>query len=102
MSGDAWRAACAENNHAKELRRSAGELERLTEMIASLQAIVEKQRSDDDALRAALKECADELEAQIEALYPQADRDTYPTYQRRYDRDIEPVRMARKLLDGER
>ena len=47
-------------------------------------------------LRAALKECADDLEALVSAEYH--DRAKYPTIMRRYMRDIEPVRKARVLL----
>ena len=55
------------------------------------------------ALRAALatvievlKECADDLESEVEAHYPRPN--PYPMEKRRYDRDMEPVRHARSAL----
>lgn len=48
------------------------------------------------ALRAALKECADELEAEIEAHYKGLL--VYPVMQRKRARDLEIIDRARKLL----
>ena len=48
-------------------------------------------------LYAALMECADDLEAEIEARYPPAIRE-YPGEKRRYDRDIAVVHRARAAL----
>lgn len=48
-------------------------------------------------LRAALRECADDLASEIAARYP-AEVLRYPSEQRRHDRDMEPVRRARELL----
>lgn len=45
-------------------------------------------------LRALVTELADDLEAEINARYPEAWRE-YPSEQRRYERDMEPVRRAR-------
>jgi len=45
-------------------------------------------------LRALALELADSLSAEIEARYPAAERAKYPTSQRRYDREREPVRRA--------
>jgi len=48
------------------------------------------------ALTRALKELADELETWVAMYY--ADTRKYPCENRRYNRDIEPVRRARALL----
>jgi hypothetical protein len=48
------------------------------------------------ALRKALKECSDDLEAYIEHHYDKVK--DQPAMTRRYDRDMEPVKQARKLL----
>lgn len=48
-------------------------------------------------LRLALKDCADDLEAEIEARY--ANTKDHPAMKRRYDRDMETVRRARLLLE---
>lgn len=44
----------------------------------------------------ALRECADDLEASVEAYY--ANTKQYASEQRRYERDIEPVIKARAAL----
>jgi hypothetical protein len=48
-------------------------------------------------LEAALRDCADDLEAEVEAKYPVGSR-VYPTMERRYNQDMEPVTTARRLL----
>lgn len=48
-------------------------------------------------LVAALRECADELESEIKALYGGVLTPHHFGYQR-YDRDMEPVRRARAVL----
>ena len=50
-----------------------------------------------ERLRAALRECADDLEAYINAHYGKTL--DWPSQQRRYDRDMIPVVEARKLLN---
>ena len=50
--------------------------------------------ADRARLRALVTELADDLEAEINARYPEAWRE-YPSEQRRYERDMEPVRRAR-------
>ena len=50
-----------------------------------------------EQLRALLEECADDLEAMIEAQYPPEAR-KYPSEARRYERDIDLVRRARAAL----
>ena len=49
-----------------------------------------------ELLREALKECSDELAEWVTNHY--AGSTMYPTQQRRYDRDMEPVLRARALL----
>jgi len=49
-----------------------------------------------EQLRSALRDCADDLEASVNAEY----RGTlnYPSQKRKYDQDMEPVNRARNLL----
>lgn len=51
-----------------------------------------------DRLAKALRACADDLGAQIDAGYGNT-INTYPSQLRRWERDMEPVRAARALLD---
>ena len=44
----------------------------------------------------ALKECADDLESEVEHRYK--DTKDYPSERRRYERDIAPVRKARAAI----
>ena len=44
-----------------------------------------------------LRECSDDLQALIDAEYAGM-QDKYPTMQRKYQRDIEPVTRARNLI----
>ena len=53
-----------------------------------------------DRLRAALRECANDLEAYVKAQYP-AGSFKYPSLERKYISDMEPVRRALKLLGEE-
>lgn len=48
-------------------------------------------------LLAALKECADDLEAWVRERHGYGD-DIHPAMQRRYERDMEPVRTARAAI----
>ena len=50
-----------------------------------------------EQLMSALKDCADDLEVYIEQEY--APLRGYPSYERKRQRDREPVREARGLLD---
>lgn len=52
-----------------------------------------------ERLRAALTECADDLEASVKAEY-QGTLD-YPSQRRKFERDMEPVRKARALLGAD-
>jgi hypothetical protein len=47
-------------------------------------------------LAAALRECADDLAAEIDARYPT--REAYPSEMHRYQRDMDTVIRARALL----
>lgn len=68
------------------------------------EAIAESERKAEaevERLRALLRECAIGLEAEVEARYP-AEARKYPSEERRYRRDIEPVIRARAALgEGE-
>ena len=46
----------------------------------------------------ALKDCADDLEAEIEARYSHGIKE-HPAMTPKYERDMEPVLRARELLD---
>jgi len=59
--------------------------------------------AENERLRACLSECASDLASEVEARYPLSrgdtpGRDCYPDMQRRYDRDMRPVKTARELL----
>ena len=51
-------------------------------------------RAENEKLRAALKDCADDLEAEINTRYG----NVHPALQRRYDRDMASVRAAAAAL----
>ena len=51
-------------------------------------------RAENDRLRAVLKECADDLEIEINARYG----NIHPSQVSRRERDMQPVTEARKLL----
>lgn len=44
--------------------------------------------------KAALIECAQDLEVELRARYPQASAEAYPSVRRRFERDMAPVRAA--------
>ena len=58
-----------------------------------------KARARIEALELCLKDCADEAESWIENYYK--DTKEWPSELRRYERDIECVKEARKLLKPE-
>ena len=58
---------------------------------------IEQLRTENAALRECLRECADDLEAELDARYRPHDN-IHPAMERRYDRDMEPVLRARALL----
>lgn len=51
------------------------------------------------ALQAALKECADDLEAELHTKYKDSAGHVHPALQRRYERDAAVILRARSLLD---
>jgi len=53
-------------------------------------------KSENEKLRGALKDCADDLEQYVDHCY--ANTRQYPGMERRYQRDIEPVKAARAAL----
>ena len=57
----------------------------------------QEQQAEIERLRAALKECADDLEASVNAEY-HGTLD-YPSQRRKWERDLQPVAAARKLLE---
>ena len=70
----------------EQLRREMQRIERDNDL-GALRARVAQ-------LEALLKDCADELEEQVEARYAK----TKPHLERQYERDIDPVRQARLAL----
>lgn len=61
---------------------------------------VAREAADEiERLRAALQDCADDLEAELRARYA-GTQDIYPSERRRFDRDMEAVTAARQLLAG--
>lgn len=48
-------------------------------------------------LRTLALDLADELSAEVEARYPEAERSRYPTSQRRYDNEMKLVREAWRM-----
>ena len=53
-----------------------------------------------ERLRAALRECANDLECELNGRYDQTL--DYPSQRAKFDRDMQPVLAARKLLNSER
>ena len=53
-------------------------------------------QEENKKLRAALRDCADDLAAELEARYHRTL--DYPSQKRKYDRDMAPVLTARALL----
>lgn len=49
-------------------------------------------------LCAAARECAEDLEAELQERYPEHTRSKYPSEARRFERDMEPVRKVRTAL----
>ena len=67
------------------------------EVIALLDAL-DLADARERRLREMLAECTDDLEARIDAEYPEPDRLSHPVALRRYERDIAPVLNARAAL----
>lgn len=49
---------------------------------------------------AALNECADDLEAELRARYPEETIEAYPSERRRFERDMRSVLNARLAING--
>lgn len=77
--------------------KAEAEIGRLNTALCASESLKHGYFDEIDRLRAALKECADDLEASVNAEY----RDTldYPSQKLKYDRDMQPVMSARKLLN---
>lgn len=89
MSTDAmWSAFCA----------WGGEDEDWDAYTAGWNACKAARYAEVHELREALRECANDLEAELNARYPDLERNTYPDIQRRYNRDMVVVLDARALL----
>jgi len=71
-------------------------LKMVEEEIDDLADSVEHLTAENAKLRTALIDCANDLEASVDAEY----RGTldYPSQRRKYDRDMEPVKRAREAL----
>ena len=61
-------------------------------------AVMDHLDARERRLREMLAECTDDLEARIDAEYPEPDRLSHPVALRRYERDIAPVLNARAAL----
>jgi hypothetical protein len=48
-------------------------------------------------IRAALNMCGKDLASELNDRYPEKQRETYPTYLRRWNNDMEPVRNTQQL-----
>jgi hypothetical protein len=82
-----------------KLDEAADEIERLRADKAAISQTASDYLHEIEQLRAALKECADDLESELNGHY-QGTLD-YPSQQRRFERDMAPITAARKLLAGE-
>ena len=61
-------------------------------------SVVTNDHAQEADIRALLLECVEDLAAELEARYPAAIRETYPSIQRDYDRDMNVVVRARAAL----
>jgi len=68
------------------------------ETAAAIERLIQ---AENKKLRAALKECADDLEEEINGKY-RGSQNIYIHEMHRFDRDMAPVTNARKLLQGEK
>lgn len=66
----------------------------------ALRGSYKKANEEIKDLRAALKDCADDLEEYVNAHYPENVRKQYPSEELRYQRDMASVKKARELLNG--
>lgn len=58
-------------------------------------------RRERDALRAIVRELADDLEVEVEAKWFHEGAIAHPAYQRKYERDMDVIRRARTLAPPE-
>ena len=68
--------------------------------IEAIRSIARDATARMEMLEAALRECANDLEAYVKAQYP-AGSFKYPSLARKYENDMEPVRRAREILGGD-
>ena len=69
-----------------------------SQRMVSMSDEYEAAQDEIERLHGLLKECADELAAQVEGQY--AKTKDHPAMKRRYDRDMAPVLAARAALEG--
>jgi len=88
----------------RECEQLRAEIERLNGVVDSWVDInnaagvtLRAQDAEIERLKALVKELADELDVLVEARY--SGTKGYPSEQRRYERDIEPVKRARAALE---
>jgi len=78
-----------------------GERQCVREARMDLGGLLMEAADEIEKLRAALKECADDLEEEINGKY-RGSQNIYIHEMHRFDRDMAPVTNARKLLQGEK
>jgi len=81
-----------------EVTELQAEIERLKEVVTRLHVERRERKAEIERLKALVKELADELDVLVEARY--SGTKGYPSEQRRYERDIEPVKRARAALEA--
>ena len=73
----------------------------IADALRSLAAERDALKAENEKLRAALKECADDLEEEINGKY-RGSQNIYIHEMHRFDRDMAPVMNDRKLLQKEK
>lgn len=73
-------------------------LPEMADRIAALEADLARVEAKLEEAGKSLRECASELEASVEAEWPERLREKYPIYQTKFERDMEPVIRARAIL----
>lgn len=79
-------------------------LELDADFVAKVESIISRvvpPQGEVERLRGIIAELADEVEAEINEDYPSVSRGQYPSYQRKYERDMEVVKRARRALARE-
>jgi len=97
-TGTLVREAADEIDRLRDLFRLDGEQHaaRVKEVQNEQDARLTAYKREIERLRAALKECSDELAEYVEAHY--AETKDHPAMKRRYDRDMQSVLDARRVL----